>query len=146
MLTLFFQFNSFISIGCKRNNCEYGCVEDLISEDLIILSSVKGRTDAIDFPLPEILRIDVETEIRLSSNQSSYIGFPSQGILHDFEYENILQRTIVGQFEQSPNIQTAFGASHVLIDPEVQNEDSEDSKNSIICSLVLDLPDLVLGT
>jgi hypothetical protein len=122
----FFLFNSFTTMACKSNNCEYGCLDDVVLEDLLILSSVKQREEELGFPLPEMLQIGIGTEIRLSANPSSYMGFPNQGILHEFQYEDILQTRVVEQFEQSQNMQDAFGSSHVFIDVETQNTENEE--------------------
>ena len=87
----FLLFSYLLSLSCKSNNCEFGCVDDSVVENLLILSSLKEQGDRIDFPLPEVLQITVEKEITFSSRPSSYLGFPSQGILYEFTLSDLFQ-------------------------------------------------------
>ena len=126
----FLLFNCLFSLGCQSNNCEFGCVDDYVVENLLILSSVKEQEDRIDFPLPEVLQITVEKEITFSTKPSSYLGFPSQGILYEFTLGDLFQERIVEEIEQSQNIQDAFGTSHVFLDSSAQNDVLDPENNS----------------
>lgn len=126
----FLLFNCLLSLSCKSNNCEFGCVDDSVVENLLILSSLKEQGDRIDFPLPEVLQITVEKEITFSSRPSSYLGFPNQGILYEFTLSDLFQERIVEEIEQSQNIQDAFGTSHVFLDSSAQNDVLDPQNNS----------------